>query len=338
VQQVKQLTSMSRVLAPAVYVFSKRIENVIVQKERELRRDTTPGQAGQSVGSGSGSLVIDRGDFDTSSVIDGASSIVSELDSNCGTQYADTVVTQETPKNRGDSDVGNVQDINECLNLKSEDERRRWFYSQCLSAKLACSDEARVKKLLISDLYTRVQAENVPVENWVSWIKQQLSPEGSSGGSGGTNPPSVAATPTAAPSGTMQSSLAASSSMSGLSTSASGNQLEQTLGQTQMVSRVMAGKQPASPRPSLKGLGAAAYPQSKDLTGLQQLPAPPGGRGTFGGLAHSQAGRPNFGGLAGFSASLSAAGANGLTGSSQAQQSPGPSPAPAHTPPKPWYA
>merc|ERR1719221_2212875 len=38
VQQVKQLTATSRVLAPAVYIFSKRIENVVVQKERELRK------------------------------------------------------------------------------------------------------------------------------------------------------------------------------------------------------------------------------------------------------------------------------------------------------------
>jgi len=192
VQQVRQLTSMSRVLAPAVYVFSKRIENVIVAKERELRKDQVPGQAGHSVSSGS--LIVDRGDFDAVSVIDGGGSVVSELDSNCGTQYADTVVTQDTPKNS--SDVGNVQDINECLNLKSEDERRRWFYSQCLSAKLACSDEVRVKKLLISDLYTRVQAESVPVEQWVSWIRQLLSsgPEAPKPASAGTTAPSHALT------------------------------------------------------------------------------------------------------------------------------------------------
>merc|ERR1719221_1162167 len=38
VQQMRQLTATSRVLAPAVYIFSKRIENVVAQKERELRK------------------------------------------------------------------------------------------------------------------------------------------------------------------------------------------------------------------------------------------------------------------------------------------------------------
>lgn len=138
VQQVKQLTATSRVLAPAVYIFSKRIENVVVQKERELRKvmlqssaiKSTPGYDGVTL------------DFDRDPLAETAdvNSIVSELDSDTGTQYAETLVTQDGPM--GSTDVGNMQDANEYLSLKNEDEQRRWFYSQCLTAKLACPDKA----------------------------------------------------------------------------------------------------------------------------------------------------------------------------------------------------
>jgi len=176
VQQVKQLTATSRVLAPAVYIFSKRIENVVVQKERELRRlmvQTSPAK-GHSGKPGGGMLDIDKDNM-AESVAD-VNSIVSELDSDCGTQYAETLVTQEGP---GATDVGNVQDANDYLSLKNEDEQRRWFYSQCLNVKLACPDKARARKTLISDLYAKVKAENVPIENWVQWIRLQLMPEDS---------------------------------------------------------------------------------------------------------------------------------------------------------------
>mmetsp|Transcript_9211 Transcript_9211/g.29245 ORF Transcript_9211/g.29245 Transcript_9211/m.29245 type:complete len:463 (-) Transcript_9211:161-1549(-) len=172
VVQVKQLTATSRVLAPAVYIFSKRIENVVVQKERELRRavvqQAAPAQGGPELHS---SLNISR-DEQTESVAD-VNSIVSELDSDTGTQYAETQVTQESTSN----DVGNVQDANDYLSLKNEDEQRRWFYSQCLTIKLACPDKNRAKKTLISDLYAKVRAEDVPIEGWVQWIRSRLMPE-----------------------------------------------------------------------------------------------------------------------------------------------------------------
>merc|ERR1719461_1278760 len=176
VQQVKQLTATSRVLAPAVYVFSKRIENAVVQKERELRRAMTqqvsqPGRVGAAACDNEWD---DRDDRDTlvDSVVD-VRSVVSEMDIDCGTQYAETVVTQDGPDR---SDVGNMQDANDYLMLKSEDEQRRWFYSQCLTAKLACADKAKARKILISDLYAKVRASGLPMDQWVKWIKEQLSP------------------------------------------------------------------------------------------------------------------------------------------------------------------
>merc|ERR1719424_879995 len=116
-------------------------------------------------------------------------SIVSELDSDTGTQYAETLVSQDVGP-MGSSDVGNMQDANEYLSLKNEDEQRRWFYSQCLTVKLACTDKARARKCLISDLYSKVREEGVPIAKWVQWIKSQLMPEESAaaGGAPGRSP------------------------------------------------------------------------------------------------------------------------------------------------------
>lgn len=173
VQQVKQLTATSRVLAPAVYIFSKRIENVVVQKEKELRRVNVHSTSA-SVNRNSDNIVLDMGrDVGGNESVADANSVISEFDSDCGTQYAETVVTDHGPSH----DVGNVNDANDYLNLKNEDEQRRWFYSQCLTVKLACTDKARARKTLISDLYSKVRAEGVPIENWVQWIKNQLMPE-----------------------------------------------------------------------------------------------------------------------------------------------------------------
>jgi hypothetical protein len=185
VQQVKQLTATSRVLAPAVYIFSKRIENVVVQKERELRKAMVQTSPSKYNAGNDGGIVLDiERDICSESVAD-VSSIVSELDSDCGTQYAETLVTQDGP---GSTDVGNVNDANEYLSLKNEDEQRRWFYSQCLTVKLSCSDKTKARKTLISDLYAKVKEEGIPIEGWVQWIHGQLMPEETPLGSAASTP------------------------------------------------------------------------------------------------------------------------------------------------------
>lgn len=173
VVQVKQLTTTARTLAPAVYIFSKRIENIVIAKERELRRtllQAAPARAA-AVTEGGPAAVARTGVLGLSM----ERSSVAELDSDCGTQYTETLVTQEGPGGQGD--VGNLQDAMDYLSLKNEDEQRRWFYSQCLTLKLACSDKTRARKTLISDLYGQVRAQDIPIESWVKWIKAQLIPE-----------------------------------------------------------------------------------------------------------------------------------------------------------------
>jgi len=194
VQQIKQLTATSRVLAPAVYIFSKRIENVVVQKERELRRALSQSSQTKSYGTGSttlGPYDLDGSRADRESVAD-VNSIVSELDSDCGTQYAETAVTQDSQA----LDVGNVNDANEYLSLKNEDEQRRWFYAQTLTVKLSLADKTKARKTLISDLYAKVREEGVPIDQWVPWIRRRLMPEDDADAPRGA----AAGSPTACPS------------------------------------------------------------------------------------------------------------------------------------------
>jgi len=172
VQQVRQLTATSRVLAPPVYIFSKRIENVVIQKERELRRALVHTSASKASESTRWGTIETESQRDRDESVADVKSIVSELDSDCGTQYAETAITQD---GQGSSDVGNVQDANDFLSLKNEDEQRRWFYAQTLTVKLSLTDKARARKTLISDLYARVRQEGVPIEGWVAWIRKQLS-------------------------------------------------------------------------------------------------------------------------------------------------------------------
>lgn len=187
VQGIKSLTSTAKVLAPAVYIFSKRIENVIVQKERELRKvmvqpavQTAPGGLDQSRG-GIGSYDGAYPSVETMELSEDTqfevNSVNTNLDSDTGTQAMETQITQEGPT----GDVGNVQDADHLMNLKSEEDQRKWFYTQCLSVKLACADKVKARKTLISDLYAKVQAEQVPIGEWVDWMKAQLGPEPAAG-------------------------------------------------------------------------------------------------------------------------------------------------------------
>jgi len=169
-QQVKQLTMTSRTIAPAVYVFSKRVENVIVQKEKEVRRSSVGVAEDAAVDL---SLVVQRDvEKDCASAVD-MNSVVTALDSETGTQMDETAVTEDA---MGRHDVADMAQINEDLVLKNEDEQRRWFYAQCLTAKLQHPDKKKVHKVLISDLYEKVKTEMVPIEKWTEWIAKHLLP------------------------------------------------------------------------------------------------------------------------------------------------------------------
>lgn len=180
VKKVGELVAACRSLSPSVYIFAKRVENVIVQKERELRKSMADSSVPRTaIASRPEEVGLEKtmGSFTTE--IDSCLS----GNSATGTQTAETEVT-EVPSVvavvPNGANVANIRDANDLLELKSEVEQRHWFYSQCLSVKSSCPDKTRMRKALISDLYTQVRNENIPVGNWVQWIRTQLLPEGDS--------------------------------------------------------------------------------------------------------------------------------------------------------------
>lgn len=57
---------------------------------------------------------------------------------------------------------------------KTEEDQRRWFYSQCLQVKLAAPDKARARKILISDIYQEARDRKIPMEKWTMYINEKF--------------------------------------------------------------------------------------------------------------------------------------------------------------------
>jgi hypothetical protein len=189
--QVKQLTQTARYIAPAVLIFTRRVENVIVQLDKELRQASSKGDREFSGAAVDLSLIVNRSnqDDDVTSAIE-VTSVVTAVDSDTGTQTAETQVTEDA---RGDTDVADLAGADKALTLKNEDEQRRWFYSQCLTAKLQCTEKSQIRRVLISDLYVKVKQDGVPIDGWTEWIKQNLT---SGDGAAAPAPVQEEATPT----------------------------------------------------------------------------------------------------------------------------------------------
>jgi len=73
-------------------------------------------------------------------------SVISEMLSDAGTQYSETQITATFVDNissaGANQDVANLKSLqHDDLTSKSEEEQRRWFYSQCLNIKLSCPDK-----------------------------------------------------------------------------------------------------------------------------------------------------------------------------------------------------
>jgi len=103
-----------------VYTFSKRIEDVVVQKERELRGAMEQQLSPSKDGDCEISSMDDEQDELNYPVAD-VNSIVSVKDSDCGTQHVETTVTQGSPTNG----VGNLQEANDYLSLETAHEQQR---------------------------------------------------------------------------------------------------------------------------------------------------------------------------------------------------------------------
>merc|ERR1712007_4896 len=169
VSKVKELVASARLHAPTVYIFSKRVENVIVQKERAFRK-----LVAQSTALSPQSNV-------PFSLAGSVKSLVTEVNSCVSANSATGTETEmescSTISEGTAFDVGNMHEASEMLETRSEVEQRHWFYKQCLRARVTsgCSDKSLIKNPLIADLYTKVRSEQVPIKDWVPWIHRQVT-------------------------------------------------------------------------------------------------------------------------------------------------------------------
>ena len=92
--------------------------------------------------------------------------VIDEVHSDVGSD-ADSAVSSQ-----GSVDVAEMKDAEEALQAVSEDQLRRYFYSQCLKMKLLLPKTHPGQKVLVSTLYE--EARNLPVARWRRFIKMQL--------------------------------------------------------------------------------------------------------------------------------------------------------------------
>eukprot|EP00392_Amoebophrya_sp_AT5.2_P000129 g129.t1 len=184
VQSLGSIVSAALTLVPQEYVISKRVHTIVKEKEKFLRRLKI--DAGQLAMRPEDAEDIAEADEDDKA--DGGKSEVTsvvEMTSNCGTEFTATDITATSKGGTGmmlpNTDVANLSSLQTDMNAcKTEEDKRRWFYSQCLTVKLQCPDKDKAKKTLISDIYKQCMEQKIPMERWNSWIREQFGADGAS--------------------------------------------------------------------------------------------------------------------------------------------------------------
>ncbi|CAD7934194.1 unnamed protein product [Amoebophrya sp. A25] len=195
VQTLGGLVSSALTLVPQEYVIAKRVHMIVRQKERFLRKLKI--ESGQLAAREEDKELLALEEDDEDRVDGGKSEVTSvvEMTSNCGTEFSATDITASSkasgfPYASGPlvSDVANLSSLGEMSACRTEDEKRRWFYSQCLTVKLQCTDKDKARKTLISDLYDQCKRKNVPMEKWSEWIRAEFGVVGAADPRGADSP------------------------------------------------------------------------------------------------------------------------------------------------------
>lgn len=212
VHSLQSIVSSALTLVPGEYVIAKRVCTVVKAKEKFIRKvKIEKGELSARpedrdlLANGDENAYYDDDDIAKSEV----KSVVSEMVSDCGTQVTGTEVTQQSTFMRGlqqevragtnapllnntggSNDVANLNSLTSDMTAcKTEEEQRRWFYSQCLNIKLNCADKQKARKTLISDMYAQCRAEQVPMSEWIKWINAKFGNDTDSAGNTAGNPP-----------------------------------------------------------------------------------------------------------------------------------------------------
>ncbi|CAD7969521.1 unnamed protein product, partial [Amoebophrya sp. A120] len=221
VVSLASIVSSALTLVPQEYVISKRVHTIVREKEKYLRKLKI--EAGQLATRPEDADDLEDADEDERA--DGAKSEVTSvvgLSSYCGTEISATDITATSRGGTGlappINDVANLSSLQTDMNAcKTDEDKRRWFYSQCLTVKLKCTDKDKAKKTLISDIYKTCLEQKIPMENWTAWIHEQFGTEqtpGSGAQSPALSPPMIVGptVPQTAPSSSSSSLLAATTS------------------------------------------------------------------------------------------------------------------------------
>ncbi len=67
----------------------------------------------------------------------------------------------------------NIQDVNEVLEMKSEEDLKKYFLSIGLAMVFKFSDKLKAN-ISISDLYEEAKRNNIPVIEWNNFIVEKL--------------------------------------------------------------------------------------------------------------------------------------------------------------------
>lgn len=77
-----------------------------------------------------------------------------------------------------ESDISEAEDHSEVRNIskgETKEELQRYFYSQCLAFKLKFNSKDFIKHIPTSRIYQKALDENIPVENWLVFIENELN-------------------------------------------------------------------------------------------------------------------------------------------------------------------
>lgn len=70
------------------------------------------------------------------------------------------------------SDIANLEDVEQVLQEISKEELEKHFYGLCVRAKLLLPKDHACQGLSVSKLYASVQSENIPVSKWREYISR----------------------------------------------------------------------------------------------------------------------------------------------------------------------
>eukprot|EP00744_Colponema_vietnamica_P011231 GILI01015793.1.p1 GENE.GILI01015793.1~~GILI01015793.1.p1 ORF type:complete len:428 (-),score=84.53 GILI01015793.1:444-1631(-) len=179
-------------VGPGLFIFCKRIENVAREKAKEieeietLRLAARPESSAHDEETQRKRAEVEMWKIQTELLeeelkrqqeaeveSDDDASVLSDVRSDMGSEMAGSVYAESFISDM--DDVADLQSATEVWAEKTEEELRKYFYSQCLTAKLSLPQSHPARKIMISALYQSAKDAEVHPEAYVGFIRDQFS-------------------------------------------------------------------------------------------------------------------------------------------------------------------